>query len=253
MESIKNRTEKSENYKLYMLEGIACLLVITIHIGYQGNVGIIINVLARFAVPLFFVVSGFYLVNIDENTIPRLNCKLFKILKLCLGATILYWCWGTILHCFILREVSFLTWMKSLFSVKNIFGWIFMNSVPGAGHLWFLFALLYSYLVLKILYKVGKCKWIQLFPGILFITVLLPYCSILYSRLAGCEMNLPISLFRNWLFMGLPFVSIGIYIKKYFGKIYKINSKIFITFSLIGLSMSYVERLVVHKNMELYF
>lgn len=56
------KTEKGrrEIPNLYILEGIACLAVITIHIGFPGTIGVIVNVIARFAVPLFFIVSGFF-------------------------------------------------------------------------------------------------------------------------------------------------------------------------------------------------
>lgn len=136
---MENKLKQSENQNLYILEGIASLLVITIHIGYPGFVGIVINVLARLAVPLFFIVSGYFLGDIDKYTTTRLNHKICRIFKLSLWATIFYWCWGIILHCMFLQESSPFTWFKNLVTVKNIFALIVLNSVPGGDIFGFCF------------------------------------------------------------------------------------------------------------------
>lgn len=131
--------KRNENQNLYILEGIASLLVITIHIGYPGFVGIIINVLARTAVPLFFIVSGYFLNDIDEFAMVRLNQKIRRIFKLSISATILYWCWGVILHCVLLQESSIFIWLKNLLTAKNLVAFIVLNSVPGGDIFGFCF------------------------------------------------------------------------------------------------------------------
>ena len=248
-----NKLKQGENRNLYTLEGIACLSVITIHIGYPGFIGIIINVLARLAVPLFFIVSGFFLGNIDKNTISKLDHKICRIFKLSLYATIFYWCWGMILHCLLLKEISLFTWFKSLVTVKNIVALIVLNSVPVGGHLWFLFALLYSYIILRIVCSAGKSKIIYYCPSILFLTVLIPYVIVLYERITGAEINLPISLFRNWLFIGLPFVSIGVIANKLIDYLRKFKPASYVTISVVGIVLSFIERNFLQKNMDLYF
>ena len=209
--------------------------------------------LARTAVPLFFIVSGYFLDDIDEFATVRLNQKIRRIFKLSISATILYWCWGVILHCVLLQESSMSIWLKNLVTTNNIFAFIVLNSVPGAGHLWFLFSLLYSYIFLKILYCSGKWKIINLFPAILILTVLIPYAFVFYGRITGFKINLPISLFRNWLFVGLPFVSIGVIINRSIECVRQFRASSYATISVVGMVLSLIERSILKKNMDLYF
>ena len=43
--------DTSDNRFLYMVKGIACIMVILIHVKFPGNLGTISETLARFAVP----------------------------------------------------------------------------------------------------------------------------------------------------------------------------------------------------------
>ncbi|CMY52615.1 transmembrane protein [Streptococcus pneumoniae] len=51
------RTKKRENETLYILKVWATFSVIAIHFGFLGQIGVFYKVLARFAVPLFFMIS----------------------------------------------------------------------------------------------------------------------------------------------------------------------------------------------------
>ena len=51
----------NKNYTLYFFEGLACLLVVLIHAPFPGTLGIIFSSAGRFAVPFFFMISGFSL------------------------------------------------------------------------------------------------------------------------------------------------------------------------------------------------
>ena len=52
---------KGDNRTLYFWQGLACLSVVLIHCMLPTGLGVIACALARFAVPLFFMVSGYYL------------------------------------------------------------------------------------------------------------------------------------------------------------------------------------------------
>ena len=49
-----------KNYTLELLKLFASYMVVFIHIMFYGEMGIIMDTLARFAVPLFFLISGYY-------------------------------------------------------------------------------------------------------------------------------------------------------------------------------------------------
>lgn len=67
--------DTSDNRFLYMVKGIACIMVILIHVKFPGNLGTISETLARFAVPMFFAVSGRFLLHdhedVDKDPIRR--------------------------------------------------------------------------------------------------------------------------------------------------------------------------------------
>lgn len=52
--------KKQYNYCMDFLKGIACILVVFIHVKFPGDFGQAVQAIARFAVPFFFMVSGYY-------------------------------------------------------------------------------------------------------------------------------------------------------------------------------------------------
>ena len=58
------------NKLLYSIQGIACIFVVLIHCRIPGNLGINVVAVARVAVPFFFCVSGYYLI---ENAQDKIN------------------------------------------------------------------------------------------------------------------------------------------------------------------------------------
>ena len=74
---IKNNT-KHRNHSLDFLKFIASFLIVCIHFKVFGQTGNLISVIARFAVPVFFMISGYYAYNDDEN---KLKYKVTKIIK----------------------------------------------------------------------------------------------------------------------------------------------------------------------------
>ena len=59
----KNEDNKNINFSLNFLKCVAIFAVICIHCGsfpIVGNKGLVIDAVSRFAVPVFFLISGFY-------------------------------------------------------------------------------------------------------------------------------------------------------------------------------------------------
>ena len=78
----KQRLYRMDHFKL-----LAAYFVIFIHSLFPGNYGIAVKTIARFAVPFFFLCSGFFLYgNKPENIIK----KALHILKLFLMAAVVY-------------------------------------------------------------------------------------------------------------------------------------------------------------------
>ena len=51
---------KKYNYCLDFIKGIACIFVVFFHCSFPGIMGMSIAAVGRFAVPFFFMVSGYF-------------------------------------------------------------------------------------------------------------------------------------------------------------------------------------------------
>lgn len=52
---------RKRNKYIDAAKALACIFVVLIHCMFPGKIGLVFRALARFAVPLFFAVSGYFL------------------------------------------------------------------------------------------------------------------------------------------------------------------------------------------------
>ena len=69
------------NRTLDMVKAICAYAVVLLHVHFPGNAGIIANVLARFAVPVFFMVSGYFCFRGDDTEFIRTGKKIRHVLR----------------------------------------------------------------------------------------------------------------------------------------------------------------------------
>lgn len=230
---MNGRTRRKQNRCLNCEKGIACLLVIVLHCEFPTFIGSIINIVARIGVPLFFIISGFFLYSGDYDKVARrLPLKIKRTINIVIVYYVLNICYEVIVNCMLLKEQT----IKEVFSVmsdrKSLYESIFWNrTIIGVGG-WFLPALLFCYIIMwfinkYVLYKYAYVMIIPLFT-----------CYFLISRFSF----LPVWYSRNYLFMGLPFVVAGHYLACKVDEINKIeNWKLFLLFSFGGI-LGCVER-----------
>ena len=60
---------KEKNMTLELIKLFAAYMVVFIHVMFQGEFGVLVDALARFAGPLFFWVSGFFSYGISTEKI----------------------------------------------------------------------------------------------------------------------------------------------------------------------------------------
>lgn len=60
------------NSTLHAIKVLACFSVVAIHIWLPGKIGAFYQIISRFAVPMFFLISGFYSYNISKNRIKKI-------------------------------------------------------------------------------------------------------------------------------------------------------------------------------------
>ena len=78
----RNRNDTLDIIKLF-----ASYMVVFIHVAFYGGVGYVLDALARFAVPLFFLVSGFYSYKITPDKIKH---RMFRLIRLLAFAVLVY-------------------------------------------------------------------------------------------------------------------------------------------------------------------
>ncbi len=189
----------------------------TIHVSFPGDVGIVMNTLARFAVPFFFMTSGFFSYYQNDSIISgKIKSKIKHTAILAVAA------WGfCIAYEFITRFYKYLffegsapySYLYNTFSLKSILKLLTINVVTEFTHFWFLFALLYVYIIFAILHKLhNQDKVAFLIPILLALGIALKEFTVFNK-------NLPSVMYesgfcRNFLFVGLPLFLLGYYIRK---------------------------------------
>lgn len=184
-----------KNHCLNVCKAIAAFFIIFIHCSFPSPVGGMMNGLARFAVPLFFMVSGYFAYGRAQTTIRRRALKTWNLFLISNGV---YFLWK--LRIFKVEGTLTFAAVAALFSPKALMRLLFLNVSPMSSHLWFLGALLYCYLFYLLMLKKGweeKLYW--LIPVGLALNLLLGDVS----RMLGLSVDLVYG--RNFWLMGLPF------------------------------------------------
>jgi hypothetical protein len=184
-----------KNQCLNVWKAIAAFFVVFIHCSFPSPVGGMMNGLARFAVPLFFMISGYFCYGKGMDTVSR---RVRRTFQLFLTANGVYFLWKLLA---LASEKSLtIAAVADLFAPSQLWNWLVWNQSPFMGHLWFLGALLYCYLFYGLLVKHGWEKRLYL---------LIPICLganlILGEGLAILGRESSFLYVRNFWLTGLPF------------------------------------------------
>lgn len=175
---------------LDVLKAICAFLVICIHISYKGNLGDTITPLCRIAVPIFFMITGYFYYKTSKSPLKQIK----KVLILIILANFLYFIFGIIIN----GKVDLPT-------KEDIFKSLIFNSSPFAFHLWYLNALLYVLVIAYIADKLNIRKRMYFLIPVLLVTNIIfgEYAIVLFNKDYD-----PIYM-RNFLFIGIPYFFIG--------------------------------------------
>lgn len=198
---MKGETLSNRNSGLDFLRFICAFFVICIHV---FPVDIFWSALIRVAVPVFFMITGYFYSLTKSN--GREKNQIVKIFKIFLGANILYFVIEMVMH---INDIG--AYLRSLCSFDVLFDFGLLNASPFNGNMWYLGALLY---VLVLVYLLEK-KWDRkaLYP-VVPLLILAELALGKYSLLVfGAEF--PVEYSRNFLLVGLPCFLIGDMIFRY--------------------------------------
>ncbi|MGP1586923.1 MAG: acyltransferase [Treponemataceae bacterium] len=194
----KGLANKNRNKCFDTLKGFACIGVVFMHIHFPGIFGKFVFMISRFAVPFFFMISGYYLGILDDKA--KIKSALLKRSKrnflILLVSTLIYFIFDLF---FIGFDFSHKELGESLLYLIFFSYFNFLQ----AGHLWFLLSLVYTYLFFLLLNKFDGFKVAYFFVPILFLAKII---------LNFYELK---DYFGLFLIYAVPFVLCGHYIAKH--------------------------------------
>ena len=239
------------NKSINFIKCACAFFVICMHCelhNYGGKIGTIIIALMRLAVPIFFLISGYYSCFKEQQKDKRIikyKNRIWKLLKLIIISGIVY----LLLDIFLFKKyINIQQYFNTKWNQYKIFQYIFLNLSPFAGHLWFLSALLYCYITVIILEKLNITISIlyKYIPILLLVNILLGEMSNNIGLTVKYSMY-----YRNFIFYALPFFLIGYAIKDKWGFFEKIKNKYLLLINICSLILIIIEVLGT-KNSDLY-
>ncbi len=218
-----NSTTKQKNHNgnstLYFFQGIACILVVLIHIPFPGVVGTFFDSLARLAVPLFYMVSGYTLYRYIESDAykTKLAARIKKNAIVTVSVIFVYILIDIVK--LLLQHGSFSEYLLGIVEPSNIVLLLIVGIIPigSAKVLWFIYGLVYVYIVLYIARPKKKNIYRNAIIS-LVITTLFTACKIIFTANPITFLGLNLSeywIYGNWAIIGLTSVTIGMAIAKF--------------------------------------
>lgn len=212
---------KSRNFLLDILKILMSYLVIFIHFGYRDG---FLFPCTRIAVPVFFILSGYFVYSEDKNIMLAKTKKyLLSTIKYLIIGLCIY-----VAFDFINLGLINNDWNGFLYSINPLIighDFIFSQSpITSGGHLWFLVC---SIFIAIMHYLCTKFNLLKIYKFIVFPLLLLHL--ILYVYLGNNSVGL-YEVRNSWLF-GFPFFAIGMFICV-LNKQYKPSKKLLIVLSI---------------------
>ena len=227
---------------LDFLKCICAFLIVCIHGYFPGEIGIFIKAFSRFAVPVFFMITGFFYTDTKKNN--KQKKQIIKIAKLTIISNIAFFIFYSLFN---LLKGDLSDYIQKSFTIKNFIKLIVINESPFGYHLWYLGAILY---VLIIAYLLDKIK----LEKIMYLVVpLLLICNFVFGAYSNFffHKDFDYLLVRNFIFIGLPHFYIGMYIRKIYDskKLIFVRRNLLVTMSII-FSASIIAELLFLKSLN---
>lgn len=220
---------------------LASFCVILIHAPLPGVLGNVLEAVSRVAVPLFFMISGYYAIGKSKAQILKSAKKTGVMLLWSAG---LYFLWEIVWSFYYGTTIDRLT---QYFSLRTLAETILLNTGPLLGHLWFLLALLYCYLG-YVLFLQKTSLGVR--TAIAFV-LLVGFFSV-RALLKMNQVSDSMYYLRNFLFIGVPFFLMGGILRQGQKWIESCPVTLWIGMASAGVVAAVVERFAIGSS-DLYF
>lgn len=230
----KDRLSNIDLYKIVCIFSVIILHVasanafdLTVSKDFENNFAVInfYNMITRFCVPGFLMISGMFL--LDKDISIR---DIFK--KYILRIVIIYIIFG----CF-----------YSLFHLKENNNNFWYSFISGYYHLWYLYLIIGIYLVIPFLRKIVLDK--NLIVYFLILCLLFSGCMpVMNEFIKSREFNIALSNFN----INMPLGYVGYVVAGYYFSKNNVNNNIFYCLGIIGFISNYILYYFISYNTDLY-
>ena len=185
---------------------IASFFVVLVHIHLPAPVTAPSMAIARFAVPFFYLITGYFLYDPSDDkkkALSRIVKALIKTARLTLGLFVLY----ALLNCIVclIKAQNPFYWLYSKMSVQVFLEFIILNHTDFiCPIIWYLLAQIYVLAIVYLLVKYGRLK----------ITYFLIPLLLVINLFLGTVLKVDWFYQGNWLLTALPFILAGIFIRE---------------------------------------
>lgn len=207
----------ARNLPMECCKMIAAVMVVFIHAQFPGAFGSLLLSLSRFAVPMFFAISGYFNYQAEPGRILR---RMWHIVKLNVGAVILYAVWTACTAGLnsVGAMVSFL-----MPDAASLVRWMALHASPYAlaEPMWFMTSLIICYGALWCYTTFQKEEKVDYRPLYQAAFALFAIYFALVVVLPMVDMVVPERGYRNGWFLGIPMFTMGIFIREYRDRIWE--------------------------------
>ena len=234
--------EHRRNTTLDLLKLLAAYMVVFIHVRFYGKTGVVMDGLARFAVPLFFVASGYFSYQLP---LPKIKSRLRHIIRLLIVAVLAFVLWRIKGFIFDLDLAGLYAYIDREISVKKVKELLVYNVPIFSVNLWYLYAMIYVYIIFYFTTKYAAPDKLVFATA----SVLLVLHLLLGEFLSCLGIVLKEYYLRNFALMGIPFFGMGLMVRKYEGAIHKIPNYV-VVLDCVGGRCSDEEEIVLQYFMD---
>ena len=255
-------TLKQRNTTFDLLKGIACLAVVFIHYSFTGAleiIGVGINAMCRFAVPIFFGISGYYLSSTSYISDESVLRKIRHILKMILVSAVFYavfflW-WNPVYN----RGFDLAAYLAEKLTAGRIAKLFLSNDPLVYSHLWYMLALVYCYVTVLFFFRNGKnSKFFYILTPFLMLGMMLfqEFSGVFHikSGIKLPESTQTVYFFNLYVFRALPFFVFGSFCRMHQEKIRKLRGGIWLWVALaaVGCVAASVERILLNRSCQFF-
>ncbi len=245
--------ERTKHDGISLLKGICCIIILFLHVSLPGVIGDAIAIGGEFAVPIFFMITGYFIHK--KQDVKWMLRKIKGIIILLALSELVAAVSDLIIEC-VIHRTNFEYWFLSSNIIQHPIRLIFFGTAFN-GSLWFLYALIYVYFVYILLIKHNllKNKYFYIVGPLFYVITVL---GRLFFQNSFSLTDENVYLFRNFLLPAFPMTLLGSWFSYKSETIEKISFSRRLLIVLIGLAIMPLEyffykKIFENPGMEHYF